>query len=79
MEVYSVAEGKRKIKSMLCHSNVLVILDEVDDLDQLEALAGSPNWFGDGSRITITTRDEHLLRKHKVDHSPVRLLSHDEA
>ncbi|GJU78481.1 Toll/interleukin-1 receptor domain-containing protein [Tanacetum coccineum] len=79
-EVYSVAEGKRKIKSMLCHSNVLVILDDVDNLDQLEALAGSPNWFGDGSRIIITTRDEHLLRKHKVDHvSPVRLLSHDEA
>ncbi|GJS75919.1 Toll/interleukin-1 receptor domain-containing protein [Tanacetum coccineum] len=79
-EVYSVAEGKRKIKSMLCHSNVLLILDDVDDLDQLEALAGSPNWFGDGSRIIITTRDEHLLRKHKIDHvSPVRLLSHDEA
>ncbi|GJS78683.1 Toll/interleukin-1 receptor domain-containing protein [Tanacetum coccineum] len=80
MEVYSVAEGKLKIKSMLCHSNVLVILDDVDDLDQLEALAGSPNWFGDGSRIIITTRDEHLLRKHKVDHvSPVILLSRDEA
>ncbi|GJS08254.1 Toll/interleukin-1 receptor domain-containing protein [Tanacetum coccineum] len=80
IEVYSVAEGRRKIKSMLCHSNVLVILDDVDDRDQLEALAGSPNWFGDGSRIIITTRDEHLLRKHKVDHVfPVRLLSHDEA
>ncbi|GJU89067.1 Toll/interleukin-1 receptor domain-containing protein [Tanacetum coccineum] len=80
IEVYSVAEGKRKIKSMLCHSNVLVILDDVDDLDQLEVLAGSPDWFGDGSRIIITTRDEHLLRKHKVDHvSPVRLLSRDEA
>ncbi|GJU78477.1 Toll/interleukin-1 receptor domain-containing protein [Tanacetum coccineum] len=80
LEVYSVAEGKRKIKSMLCHSNVLVILDDVDDLDQLEALAGSPNWFGDGSRIIITTRDKHLLKKHKVDHvSRVRLLSHDEA
>ncbi|GJW35323.1 Toll/interleukin-1 receptor domain-containing protein [Tanacetum coccineum] len=80
MEVDSVAEGKREIKSRLCHSNVLVILDDVDDLDQLEALAGSPNWFGDGSRIIITTRDEHLLRKHKVDHvSPVRLLADDEA
>ncbi|GJS72326.1 Toll/interleukin-1 receptor domain-containing protein, partial [Tanacetum coccineum] len=80
MEVDSVAEGKREIKSRLCHSNVLVILDDVDHLDQLEALAGSPNWFGDGSRIIITTRDEHLLRKHKVDHvSPVKLLSRDEA
>nr|GEY69520.1 hypothetical protein [Tanacetum cinerariifolium] len=80
IEVYSVAEGKRKIKSMLCHSNVLVILDDVDDLVQLEALAGSRDWFGDGSRIIITTRDEHLLEKHKVDHVfPVRLLSDDEA
>nr|GEU73594.1 hypothetical protein [Tanacetum cinerariifolium] len=79
IEVYNVAEGKHKIKSMLCRSNVLVILDDFDDLDQLEALAGSHNWFGDGSRIIITTRDEHLLRKHKVDHiSSVRLLSHDE-
>ncbi|GKE85538.1 Toll/interleukin-1 receptor domain-containing protein, partial [Tanacetum coccineum] len=74
------AEGKCRIKSMLCHSNVLVILDDVDDLDQLKALAGSRDWFGDGSRIIITTRDEHLLREHKVDHVfPVRLLSHDEA
>ncbi|GJU59467.1 Toll/interleukin-1 receptor domain-containing protein [Tanacetum coccineum] len=64
IKVYSVAEGKRQIKSMLSHSNVLVILDDVDDLDQLKALAGS--------------RD--LLREHKVDHVfPVRLLSHDEA
>ncbi|GKA05905.1 Toll/interleukin-1 receptor domain-containing protein [Tanacetum coccineum] len=67
-EVYSVAEGKRKIKSMLCHSNVLVILDDVDDLDQLEALAGSPDWFGDGSRIIITTRDEHFHAYNEEKH-----------
>nr|GEU41203.1 hypothetical protein [Tanacetum cinerariifolium] len=81
IKVYSVAEGKRKMKSMLSRSNhVLLILDDVDDLDQLEALAGSPDWFGDGSRIIITTRDEHLLKTHKVDHvSRVRLLSRDEA
>ncbi|PWA45505.1 NB-ARC domains-containing protein [Artemisia annua] len=79
-QVHSVAEGKRKIKSMLCHRNVLVILDDVDHLDQLEALAGSHKWFGDGSRIIITTRDEHLLRTHRVDHvCPVTLLSHEEA
>ncbi|GJW35325.1 Toll/interleukin-1 receptor domain-containing protein [Tanacetum coccineum] len=80
IEVHSVAVGKCQIKSMLCRCNVLVILDDVDDIDQLEALAGSHDWFGDGSRIYIHTRDEHLLRKHKVDHvSPVRLLADDEA
>ena len=80
VQVHSVAEGKCKIKSMLCHRNVLVILDDVDDLDQLEALAGSHNWFGDGSRIIITTRDVHLLRTHRVDDvSPVKLLTREEA
>ncbi|PWA52930.1 toll/interleukin-1 receptor (TIR) domain-containing protein [Artemisia annua] len=80
VEVQSVAEGKRKIKSMLCRISVLILLDDVDDLGQLEALAGSHNWFGGGSRIIITTRDEHLLRTHKVDMVlPVSLLSNDDA
>ncbi|GKC43370.1 Toll/interleukin-1 receptor domain-containing protein [Tanacetum coccineum] len=49
VEVQSVAEGKCKIKSMLCRVNVLILLDDVDDLGQLHALAGSHNWFGGGS------------------------------
>ncbi|XP_071686581.1 disease resistance protein Roq1-like isoform X2 [Rutidosis leptorrhynchoides] len=80
MEVPSVTEGKTMIKRMLCRSKVLVVLDDIDDSRQLEALAGSHDWFGSGSRVIITTRDEHLLLKHKVDHvSHVRLLAHDEA
>ncbi|KAM0065986.1 putative TIR domain, P-loop containing nucleoside triphosphate hydrolase [Helianthus debilis subsp. tardiflorus] len=79
-EVHSVEEGKSMIKTRLCHSNVLLLLDDINDLEQLEALAGSHNWFGSGSRIIITTRDEHLLKTHKVDLVyPIRLLSHDEA
>ncbi|KAJ0804578.1 putative TIR domain, P-loop containing nucleoside triphosphate hydrolase [Helianthus annuus] len=80
MELLSVEEGKHIIRSRLSHSNVLIILDDVSDRKQLDALAGSHRWFGNGSRIIITTRDEHLLRTHKVDHvCPVTLLSHDEA
>ncbi|KAL8252460.1 hypothetical protein R6Q59_036153 [Mikania micrantha] len=80
VRVFSVAEGKNMIKNMLRRRKVLVILDDVDKLDQLEALASKHNWFGSGSRIIITTRDEHLLRTHKVDHVyPIRLLSNDEA
>ncbi|KAK9069862.1 hypothetical protein SSX86_010258 [Deinandra increscens subsp. villosa] len=78
-QVQSVEEGKGLIKSRLCESNVLMVLDDVNDLDQLEALAGSHNWFGNGSRIVITTRDEHLLRTHKVDEvCHVKLLSEGE-
>ncbi|KAJ0586431.1 putative TIR domain, P-loop containing nucleoside triphosphate hydrolase [Helianthus annuus] len=80
VEVHSIVEGKHMIKNMLRQRNVLIILDDVNDVDQLEALAGSHKWFGSGSRIIITTRDEHLLRTHKVDEvCPIRLLSHDEA
>ncbi|KAJ0595155.1 disease resistance protein RUN1 isoform X2 [Helianthus annuus] len=79
-EVQSVEEGKGMIKNRLCHTNVLLLLDDVSDLEPLEALAGSHNWFGSGSRVIITTRDEHLLKTHKVDWVyPITLLSPDEA
>ena len=48
--VESVLEGRNKIKSRFCRKNVLILLDDVDDVDQLEALAGSHDWFGAGSR-----------------------------
>ncbi|XP_076884084.1 TMV resistance protein N-like [Bidens hawaiensis] len=77
--VESVIEGKTMIKRRLCHKRVLVVLDDVDDLKQLEALAGSHDWFGEGSRIIITTRDKHLLTRHTDKIYAVSLLSHDEA
>ncbi|KAJ0896092.1 putative TIR domain, P-loop containing nucleoside triphosphate hydrolase [Helianthus annuus] len=78
--VDSEIEGRSMIKRRLCHKRVLVVLDDVDDLEQLEALAGSHDWFGEGSRIIITTRDKHLLssRAHTNIYE-VSLLSHYEA
>ncbi|KAJ0896126.1 putative P-loop containing nucleoside triphosphate hydrolase [Helianthus annuus] len=78
--VGSEIEGRSMIKRRLCHKRVLVVLDDVDDLEQLEALAGSHDWFGEGSRIIITTRDKHLLssRAHTNIYE-VSLLSHYEA
>ncbi|KAK1415885.1 hypothetical protein QVD17_31673 [Tagetes erecta] len=79
LKLQSEMEGKSMIKRKLCHKSVLIVLDDVDDRKQLEALAGSHDWFGEGSRIIITTRDEHLLT-HKADMIyKVSLLSHDEA
>ncbi|KAK1415898.1 hypothetical protein QVD17_31686 [Tagetes erecta] len=75
----SEIEGKSMIKRRLCHKRVLLVLDDVDDLMQLEALAGSRDWFGQGSRIIITTRDEHLLSRKADTIYEVSLLSHDEA
>ncbi|KAG6625137.1 disease resistance protein RUN1-like [Carya illinoinensis] len=60
-------ESINAIKRSLCSKQVLLILDDVSELLQLNELAGDHNWFGPGSRIIITTRDQHLLTYHKVD------------
>ncbi|TXG74577.1 hypothetical protein ES288_1Z031900v1 [Gossypium darwinii] len=53
--------------SMLCSEKVLVVLDDVDNVQHLKCLVGRRDWFGLGSRIIVTTRDEHLLRSYGVD------------
>ncbi|KAI3516496.1 hypothetical protein L1887_15414 [Cichorium endivia] len=80
VQVGSVVDGKQKICDGLSCIKVLIVLDDVDRIDQLKALAGSHKWFGDGSRIIITTRDQHVLNAHRVDlvHN-ISLLNDDEA
>ncbi|KAG6629303.1 disease resistance protein RPV1-like [Carya illinoinensis] len=69
----NVDSGIYLIKKLLARKKVLVVLDDVDHVDQLSALAGNSDWFGAGSRIIATTKDEHLLKqlgnykKYKVE------------
>ncbi|PWA81761.1 disease resistance protein (TIR-NBS-LRR class) family [Artemisia annua] len=58
--------------------DVLLVLDDVDDVKQLEYLAATHQWFGLGSRIIITTRDEHLLSDANAKYKPA-LLNMDQA
>lgn len=67
VNVWDVFKGSSVIRHRLRHRRVLLILDDVDQSEQLEKLAGKHDWFGLGSRIIITTRDEHLLLRHGVD------------
>nr|VDD53399.1 unnamed protein product [Brassica oleracea] len=46
--------------------NVLVVLDNVDRLVQLEAMAKETGWFGHGSRIIVTTQDRKILNAHRI-------------
>ncbi|XP_019085241.1 PREDICTED: disease resistance protein RML1A [Camelina sativa] len=55
------------IQERLCDQKVLVILDDVDNRKQLEALADEKNWFGHGSRIIVTTENEEILEKHGIN------------
>ncbi|KAF5468032.1 hypothetical protein F2P56_012223 [Juglans regia] len=61
-DIKDVDRGKNKIRHGLRHRRpVLVVVDDVDQSQQLEALAIERDWFGGGSVIIITTRDKHLL------------------
>ncbi|XP_031478226.2 disease resistance protein RPV1-like [Nymphaea colorata] len=61
-----VAQGKNVIKDRASCKRVLIILDDVDSGEQLDALAGERDWFGSGIVIIITTRDEGVLLAHNV-------------
>ncbi|XP_031475631.1 disease resistance protein Roq1-like [Nymphaea colorata] len=59
--IYSVEEGRSIIKHGMKAKKVLLVLDDVDDSCQVDALAGGSDWFGDGSVIFITTTDKNVL------------------
>ncbi|VVB08001.1 unnamed protein product [Arabis nemorensis] len=48
-------------KDRLLKNKVAVVLDDVSDTEQVNALLGNCEWIKKGSRIVITTRDKSLL------------------
>jgi hypothetical protein len=63
LKIDSVDRGINLIEKRIHGKRVLVVLDDVDDMGQLHALVGNLEWFGPGSRVIATTRDEHMLIK----------------
>ncbi|KAM5573250.1 disease resistance protein RUN1-like [Rosa sericea] len=66
-EVGHVDRGINVIKNRLGCRRVFVVIDDVDQVKQLNALAIDRDSFCLGSRVLITTRDEHLLKQLGVD------------
>ncbi|KAK7274819.1 hypothetical protein RIF29_15918 [Crotalaria pallida] len=80
IKLMNVSEGISIIKNRLYQKKILLILDDVNKLEQLKALAGGLDWFGPGSRIIITTRDQHLLHVFGVKRTyEVVELNHEDA
>nr|XP_033511975.1 TMV resistance protein N-like isoform X2 [Nicotiana tomentosiformis] len=80
LRINSLYEGANMQKQRLQYKKVLLVLDDVDHIDQLDALVGNRIWFGSGSRIIITTKDKHLLVKHDVEKIyRMNMLSDDES
>ena len=57
------------IEERLHDQRVLVVLDDVNNIKQLEALAGDISWFGPGSRVVVTTENKDLLHQHGINNT----------
>ncbi|XP_058722607.1 TMV resistance protein N-like isoform X2 [Vicia villosa] len=67
VKIGDTSEGIPIIKERLCRKKILLILDNVDNIKQLQVLAGGLDWFGRGTRVIVTTRDKHLLTSHEIE------------
>ncbi|CAL5401818.1 unnamed protein product [Camellia sinensis] len=65
-KISSVDEGIIKIKDAIGCKRVLVVLDDVDQRDQFDAIIGMSDWFHPGSKIILTTRHKQLLKANEV-------------
>ncbi|XP_057458662.1 disease resistance protein RUN1-like [Lotus japonicus] len=63
IKIDNVESGRVELKRRLSQKKIFLVLDDVNKLDQLSALCGSREWFGQGSRIIITTRDVNIVKK----------------
>ncbi|XP_043687989.1 disease resistance protein RUN1-like [Telopea speciosissima] len=65
--ITDVGSGIKVIQQRYCQKKVLIVLDDVDQDDQVKSLAGDCKWFGNGSKIIITTRNMEVLIAQKPD------------
>ncbi|XP_031372906.1 TMV resistance protein N-like [Punica granatum] len=80
-EIMDVDDGIIRMRERLAHKKVLIVLDDVDHSNQIQNLAGDASWFGSGSRILITTRDQSVLeiRRQRVHILEVEKMNPEEA
>ncbi|KAK2987013.1 hypothetical protein RJ640_024911 [Escallonia rubra] len=60
-EIFSVDDGINKIKFAMSRQRVLLVFDDVDQEEQLQAILGMQDWFYPSSKVIITTRNVRLL------------------
>nr|XP_017226835.1 PREDICTED: TMV resistance protein N-like isoform X2 [Daucus carota subsp. sativus] len=60
--INNLNDGIRKIQRAVCLRKLLIVLDDVDQVEQLDAIFGMRECFHPGSKIILTTRDVDLLK-----------------
>ncbi|XP_052210520.1 disease resistance protein RUN1-like [Diospyros lotus] len=80
VKIRNIDEGIAMIKEALGFKRVLIVLDDVDTREQLDAVLENMDWLSPGSKLIITTRHEQLLRAHECwKVYKVKKLDHDES
>ncbi|KAB2634099.1 TMV resistance protein N-like [Pyrus ussuriensis x Pyrus communis] len=64
-KIHNVSEGIIKIGRAISFRRVLLVLDDVDHMDQFDAVLSMKDQFYPGSKIIITTRRKRLLKAHE--------------
>ncbi|KAL6139686.1 hypothetical protein ACLB2K_057988 [Fragaria x ananassa] len=72
VDINDFKEGAELIKYEARRKRVLFILDNLNKLDQLNALARSRDWFGSGSRIVLETQFQQNLQMIKDMEETIR-------
>ncbi|XP_039172756.1 disease resistance protein RUN1-like [Eucalyptus grandis] len=67
--VSNVDNGIGVIKSRFTSKKVLILLDDIDDKNQLNALAGDGSWFQAGSIVIVTTRNKSIIDETGVGYT----------
>nr|XP_043631492.1 disease resistance protein RPV1-like [Erigeron canadensis] len=65
--ISSVSQAIVVLKERALYKPVLLVIDNVGDSAELEALAGALSWFYPGSLIILTCKDRQLLKSYKVE------------
>ncbi|XP_039155059.1 disease resistance protein RPV1 [Eucalyptus grandis] len=80
MDIKHIDEGTQMIKDRLFNKRVLLLLDDVEEANHINALVGKRDWLGRGSKIIITTRNKDILEVPEVDCSyELSCMDHDQS
>ncbi|XP_042504482.1 disease resistance protein RPV1-like isoform X4 [Macadamia integrifolia] len=65
--ITSVEDGIKVLQQRFRTKKVLIVLDDVDQDINVKCLVGDRKWFGIGSKIIFTSRNEAILCAQEVD------------
>jgi predicted AAA+ superfamily ATPase len=67
VEISDPDDGILKIMDALCCRRTLIVLDDVEERDHVNAIVDMQNWLCKGSKIIVTTRNKGLFSANDIE------------